>query len=84
MSYPTRTAYKGVTILEHDPASSGYRFQIEYSPGNFSGLFQTFEEVKRNIDYQEANGGKTRTDGGRDVAKTGSAARKPWRKVSPG
>jgi hypothetical protein len=64
MSYPIRTTYNGFTILEHDPANSGQRFQIEYSPGNFGGLCNTLEEAKQTIDYQLAMATRDRENGG--------------------
>ncbi len=54
MSYPIRTTYNGLTIIEHDPANPGNRFQIEYSPGSVGAFFKTLEEVKQSIDYQQA------------------------------
>jgi len=55
MSYPIRTAYNGFIIIEHDPANSGQRFQVEYPWGSFSGLCNTLEEAKQVIDSQVAS-----------------------------
>lgn len=55
MSYPITTIYRGWTFLEHDPANSGYRFQLFYSGGKPGGLFASLAEVQKAIDFQIAN-----------------------------
>ncbi|WP_435037925.1 hypothetical protein [Pseudomonas neuropathica] len=54
MSYPITTTYQGWTILEHDPANSGDRFQILYSDGKPGGLFASLADVQQSIDAQIA------------------------------
>ncbi|GLH17996.1 hypothetical protein BR1R3_07370 [Pseudomonas atacamensis] len=54
MSYPITTTYRGWTILEHDPANSGYRFQIVYSGGKPGGLFASLADVQQSIKAQIA------------------------------
>ncbi|WPN73670.1 hypothetical protein [Pseudomonas germanica] len=55
MNYPITTNYRGWTILEHDPANSGDRFQIVYSGGQTGGLFKSLADVQQSIDFQIAN-----------------------------